>query len=87
MKSQESARTGVSEIRLEKHFSVYEVAEAWGVSADTIRREFRNEPDVLKLGHADQKGAGQRRGRRKYFTLRIPASVVARMQARLGKAA
>lgn len=83
----DAARTGVSEIRLEKHFSVYEVAEAWGVSADTIRREFRDEPGVLKIGHEDQKGAGKRRGRRKYYTLRIPASVVARIQARLGKAA
>jgi hypothetical protein len=75
------------DLTFEKHYNVYELASVWGVSADTIRRAFRTEEGVIKLGHADLKGAGQRKGKRKYFSLRIPESVAARVHQRLGKLA
>jgi len=33
-----------------KHFTPLELAEAWGVSTETIRQIFREEPGVLKIG-------------------------------------
>ncbi len=35
-----------------KHFSPAELAEAWGLSLETIRKLFRNEPGVLKIGRS-----------------------------------
>jgi hypothetical protein len=61
----------------EKHFSPADLAKAWGVSAETVRQIFRQEPGVLRLGNA-----GDRRTRG-YVTLRIPQSVAARVHARL----
>jgi len=52
-----------------KHFSPAELAEAWGVSVDTIRNIFRNEPGVLKIGDRES------RFKRGYITLRIPEAV------------
>ncbi len=57
----------------EKHYTVTELAELWNVHADTIRRMFRDEAGVLKIGQSG------RRRKRDYFTLRIPASVAARV--------
>jgi hypothetical protein len=34
----------------EKHFSPDDLAKPWGVSAQTIRNVFKDEPDVLRLG-------------------------------------
>ena len=62
---------------LEKHFSPTELAEVWGLSPDTIRNLFREQPGVLKIGRAEA------RFRRGYFTLRIPQSVVERVYRRL----
>src|SRR5579859_4995536 len=45
------------------HYSPVELAEAWGVSVETVRSIFRGEPGVLKLG---KNGTRYRRG---YFTL------------------
>jgi hypothetical protein len=61
----------------EKHFSPADLAEAWGVSAETVRQIFRTEPGVLRLG-----SSGDRRTRG-YVTLRIPQSVAVRVHARL----
>lgn len=61
----------------EKHFSPTELAEAWGVSTETIRVIFRKEPGVLKLGRAET------RYKRGYFTLRIPESVAQRVHHKL----
>ena len=36
----------------EKHFSPDDLAKAWGVSAQTIRNVFEDEPDVLRLGNS-----------------------------------
>lgn len=61
---------------LEKHYSVSEVAEVWGVSVDLVRNLFRSEPDVLALDNT---------GRGKYITLRIPESVMIRVHRRLSQ--
>jgi hypothetical protein len=63
---------------LEKHFSPKELGELWGLSSDTIRRLFHREPGVLVLND----GA---RGKRRYRTVRIPASVAERLHRRLTK--
>jgi hypothetical protein len=61
----------------ERHFTPQELAETWGVSVETIRVIFRDEPGVLKIG---PDGTRFKRG---YKTLRIPESVAERVHARL----
>lgn len=58
-----------------KHYSLDELAELWDVSVDSIRRIFRDEPGVLKIGEYSPK--------RKRQSLRIPESVVERVYMRL----
>jgi hypothetical protein len=60
-----------------RHYSPDELAALWGVSAETIRSIFRDEPGVLKIGKT---GTRTKRG---YFTLRIPEDVAERVHARL----
>jgi predicted transcriptional regulator len=60
----------------ERHYSVKDLAEMWGLSPAAIRRLFRDEPGVLRFGK-------EKRGhRRDYMTLRIPASVAERVYRR-----
>jgi hypothetical protein len=61
----------------EKHFSPADLAEAWGISTETVRQIFREEPGVLRLGSNGGKHT------RSYVTLRIPQSVAVRVHARL----
>jgi hypothetical protein len=61
----------------EKHFSVIELAELWGLAPDTIRPLFANRPGVLKIVRPES------RRKRVYSTLRIPASVAERVHAEL----
>jgi transcriptional regulator GlxA family with amidase domain len=61
---------------IEKHYSVSEVAEIWGLSTKTIQRIFEDERGVLKVG------AAETRFKRRYYTLRIPESVVLRVHNR-----
>lgn len=56
---------------MDRHFSVAEVAERWGLSSDTVRRLFEREVGVLIV--EPPRG---RFSRRRYRTLRIPAAVV-----------
>lgn len=65
-----SADTG-----LEKHYSVQEVADGWGISEKTVRRMFEAEPGVLKI--SKPRSLTSSRARR--VTLRIPASAVTRV--------
>jgi hypothetical protein len=58
---------------LEQHFTVQQVAEAWGLSEASIRRMFGEQPGVLR------KAAPTVTGKRRRVLLRIPASVVARV--------
>jgi hypothetical protein len=62
----------------EKHHTPADVAKLWALSVETVRRLLENEPGVLKMTNA----AGYT-GRRRYKTLRIPASVVARVHRRI----
>jgi DeoR/GlpR family transcriptional regulator of sugar metabolism len=62
------------EVFEEKHYTPAELAELWGVSDDTIRRVFADEPGVLIL-----QSSGGRKNVRPYKTIRIPASVAARV--------
>lgn len=62
---------------LEKYFSPMELGQAWGLSADSIRRLFLKEPGVLVMN------GDARHGHRRYRTLRIPASVAERVHRRL----
>ncbi len=61
---------------LERHYTVHELAAAWSLSEDTIRRLFDAEPGVIVIAHP-------RRGKRQYKTLRIPASVAERVYCRI----
>ncbi len=60
----------------EKHFEPAELAKAWGVSAETIRNVFRNEPGVLRIAHPNGR-------KRKYISMRVPVSVAERVHKRL----
>ncbi len=64
---------------LERHYSVSEIAKSWGLSGNTIRRMFENEPGVMEWGAAES------RFTRGYRTLRILESVMTRVHRRLSK--
>ena len=61
----------------ERKFTSEELAKLHGLNPTTIRRMFVDEPGVIRLG------TSRRRGKRQYFSLRIPASVAARVFGRL----
>jgi transcriptional regulator GlxA family with amidase domain len=61
---------------LERHLSVEELAELWGMSEDFVRRLFLHEPGVVVFYR-------QQPGRRVYRTLRIPDSVALRVHRRM----
>jgi hypothetical protein len=63
----------------ERHYAPADLAKAWGVSAETIRLTFREEPGVLRLQQPS-------RGKRSYVLLRIPHSVAERVHRRLSAA-
>ena len=65
----------------QKHYTVAEVAQQWGVSVDLIRDVFTNEAGVLRFDRPAT------RTKRAYSTLRIPESVLARVHTRLSAAA
>lgn len=67
----------------EKHFTPSELAKAWGVSAETVRQIFRDEPDVLRVGSNEPVAPSISRRRRSYVLLRIPESVALRVHKRL----
>jgi hypothetical protein len=58
---------------IERHYTTLEVAELWKLSPDTVRKIFRDEPGVLKIGEPE------RRNKQGYISLRIPESVLARV--------
>ena len=65
----------------EKHFSPAQLAEAWGVSAETIRILFRNESGVLHIPSAAKHHPKTKV--RNYESLKIPQSVAERVHRRL----
>ena len=63
-----------------QHYTVKEIATMWKLSEDVVRRIFENEPGVLVL--AEEKRNSHRR---RYRTLRIPASVLERVYRRMSQ--
>lgn len=61
----------------EQHLSTADLAEAWNLSEDTVRRIFEKEPDVLIFENPERVSSRRRR------TLRIPESVAQRVYRRL----
>jgi len=66
------------ETTFEKHYSIEELTQLWGMSDDFVRRLFLHEPGVVVFFK-------HRPGRRVYRTLRIPESVVQRVHRRMRK--
>ena len=64
------------EAAFERHYSVEELTELWGMSDDFVRRLFLHEPGVIIFYR-------QQPGKRVYRTLRIPASVALRVHRRM----
>ena len=60
----------------QRHYSVAEISEKWGLSRDAIRRLFRDEPGVLVLRRP------RKDSKRPYTTLRIPQEVMERVYQR-----
>jgi hypothetical protein len=65
---------------LEKHYSVGEIAELWGISDNTARKLFADEPGVLSWGSEEKMGRYRSRG---YRSIRVPESVMIRVHRRL----
>jgi hypothetical protein len=65
-----------SQITQERHYTPDELSGLWGVSAETVRNVFREEPGVLRLQQPTK-------GKRQYVLLRIPESVAERVHRRL----
>jgi len=62
----------------ERHYTVAEISQMWQLSPDSVRRLFEREPGVLALGSDHSTGY-----KRRYTTLRVPESVLARVHRRL----
>lgn len=61
---------------IERHWSVAEIAIAWNLSEDSVRRLFSSEPGVLVIGRRIKAS------KRRYTTLRIPETVLHRVRFR-----
>jgi hypothetical protein len=72
-KGEDIGGNGATVPEIARHYSPSELAEAWGVSVETIRAIFRQEAGVLKIGSP---GTKYKWG---YTTLRIPQEVAARV--------
>jgi len=60
----------------ERHYSIRQLAAAWNLSRDTVRREFLKELDIIIIYRP-------RRGVRIYRVIRVPETVAKRVYARL----
>jgi hypothetical protein len=66
----------VQDTTFERHYSVDELAERWGMSDDFVRRLFIRESGVVVF-------VNQRPAKRGYRVLRIPQSVAERVHRRM----
>jgi hypothetical protein len=66
-------------IAFEKHYFVKDIAELWGFSNDVVRRIFENEPGVIRVGRPEGLH------RRKYFSIRVPESVMRRVHRKISE--
>jgi hypothetical protein len=65
----------VSPLIQERHYTVREIAEAWNMSENLVRRLFEKEPGVVIFKK-------DRPHKRTYKTMRIPESVLLRVHRR-----
>jgi len=65
---------------MERHYSLEQIGELWGLSTRTVRKMFENEPGIIVFGNTGSLK------KRRYLTLRIPESVLLRVHRRLRKA-
>jgi AraC-like DNA-binding protein len=70
----------ISDKATERHFSVEEIGDLWGLSPRTVRRMFEQEPGIIVFGNMGSLK------KRRYITLRIPESVLVRVHRRLRRA-
>lgn len=63
-----------SAIALERHYTVWEVAELWGFSEKTVKRMFEDMPGVLKVSMPTV----LKRKNKPKVSLRIPRSLLER---------
>jgi hypothetical protein len=61
----------------EKHKSLKQIAQTWGLSYDFVRDIFAHEEGVLRVT------SPAAHGKRSYTTVRVPLSVAARVHAKL----
>jgi hypothetical protein len=71
----------ITDLALEKHYTVGEIADRWHVDYSTARAMFENEPGVLRFG------PGERRFKRSHVSLRVPESVMVRVHRTLQRRA
>lgn len=64
---------------MERHLTVDEIAKAWHLSRDAVRRIFDREPGVLVMENYPAYG------KRRYRTLRVPVSVAERVHRRMAQ--
>ena len=77
-------RSPLIKSNLEHHYTVGEVAELWNVCENTVRNLFFEEEGVLRIGQGSRLLGGRaKKLKRHYFVLRIPESVLLRVQNRL----
>jgi hypothetical protein len=62
---------------LERHYSIQEVAELWGLCENSVRDIFRDEPGIVRIQRSKS------RYKRAYTTIRIPLSVLYRVHRRM----
>lgn len=62
---------------LERHFSIQQVAELWGLCENSVRELFKEEPGVIRIQRP------RSRYKRAYTTVRIPKSVLERVHRRM----
>ena len=63
-------------LAIERHYSVKEVASLWGISEESVRRLFQDQPGVLKLSLPR---LVKNRKHKPHVRLSIPLSVLARL--------
>ena len=81
MPSRETGSGAITELSLQRHYSISEIAELWGLDEKTVRRLFASEPGVVELANQET------RSKRSYITRRIPESVLRRVHRRLTRSA
>jgi hypothetical protein len=66
---------------IEPAYSPQQIAKAWNLSVETVRKIFEDEPGVFKITLRRL----VKRGGRPYVTLRVPENVVERVARKQGR--